>query len=83
MAQAIIQQQPVDGDFDDAVDPETDISGDDSGMETDVDDTVHVGGNGTHAVLVIGLYESQNTCDVEMGKITSLLPVTSRSDVRV
>jgi hypothetical protein len=57
MAQAIIQQQPVDGDFDYAVDPETDISGDDSGMEADVDDTVHVGGNGTHAVLVIGLYE--------------------------
>ena len=54
MAQAIIQQQPVDGDF---VDPESDISGDDSGMETDEDDTVHVGGNGTHAVLVIGLYE--------------------------
>ena len=40
MAQAIIQQQPVDGDFDDAVAPESDISGDDSGMETDVDDTV-------------------------------------------
>jgi hypothetical protein len=57
MAQAIIQQQPVDGDFNDAVDPESDISGDDSGMETDEDDTVHVGGNGTHAVLVIGLYE--------------------------
>ena len=51
MAQAISQQQPVDGDFDDAVDPESDISGDDSGMETDEDDTVHVGGNGTHAVL--------------------------------
>jgi hypothetical protein len=49
MAQAIIQQQPVDGDFDDAVDPESDISGDDSGMETDVDDTVHVGGNGLQA----------------------------------
>ena len=57
MAQAIIQQRPVDSDFDDAVDPESDISGDDSGMETDVDDTVHVEGNGTHAVLVIGLYE--------------------------
>jgi hypothetical protein len=40
MAQAIIQQQPVDGDFDDAVDPESDISGDDSGMETDEDDNV-------------------------------------------
>jgi hypothetical protein len=25
MAQAIIQQQPVDGDFNDAVDPESDI----------------------------------------------------------
>jgi hypothetical protein len=62
MAQAIIQQQPVDGDFDDSVDPESDISGDDNGMETDVDDTV---------------------CDVEMGKITSLLPVTSRNDVRI
>jgi hypothetical protein len=46
MAQAIIQQQPVDGDFDDAVDPESDISRDDSGMETDEDDNVHVGGNG-------------------------------------
>ena len=42
MAQAIIQQRPVDSDFDDAVDPESDISGDDSGMETDVDDTVLV-----------------------------------------
>ena len=40
MAQAIIQQQPVDGDFNDAVDPESDISGDDSGMETDEDDTL-------------------------------------------
>jgi hypothetical protein len=77
MAQAIIQQQPVDGDFDDAVDPESDISGDDSGMETDVDDTVHVGGK-----LLLGPLP-QNTCDVEMGKITSLLPVTSRNDVRV
>jgi hypothetical protein len=38
MAQAIIQQQPVDGDFNDAVDPESDISGDDSGMETDEDE---------------------------------------------
>jgi hypothetical protein len=46
MAQAMIQQQPVDGDFDDAVDPESDISGDDSGMETDEDDNVHVRGNG-------------------------------------
>ena len=46
MAQAIIQQQPVDGDFDYAVDSESDISGDDSGMETDEDDNVHVGGNG-------------------------------------
>lgn len=46
MAQAIIQQQPVDGDYDDSVDPESDISGDDSGMETDEDDNVHVGGNG-------------------------------------
>ena len=46
MAQTIIQQQPVDGDFDDAVDPESDISRDDSGMETDEDDNVHVGGNG-------------------------------------
>jgi hypothetical protein len=27
MTQTIIQQQPVDGDFDDAVDPESDISG--------------------------------------------------------
>ena len=45
MAQAIIQQQPVDGDFDDTVDPEFDISRDDSGMETDEDDNVHVGGN--------------------------------------
>jgi hypothetical protein len=26
MTQAIIQQQPVDGDFNDAVDPESDIS---------------------------------------------------------
>jgi hypothetical protein len=40
MAQAITQQQPVDGDFNDAVDPESDISGDDSGMETNEDDTV-------------------------------------------
>ena len=46
MTQTIIQQQPVDGDFDDAVDPESDISRDDSGMETDEDDNVHVGGNG-------------------------------------
>jgi hypothetical protein len=38
MTQAIIQQQPVDGDFDDAVDPESDISVDDSGMETNEDD---------------------------------------------
>jgi hypothetical protein len=45
MAQAIIQQQQVDGDVDDAVDPESDISRDDSGMETDEDDNVHVGGN--------------------------------------
>jgi hypothetical protein len=58
----------IDGDFDYAVDSESDISGDDSGMETDEDDTVHVGGNGTHVV---------------MGKITLLLPVTSRNDVRV
>ena len=57
MAHAIIKQQQVDGDFDDAVDPESDISGDDSGMKTGVDDTVHVGGNGTHAVLGICLYE--------------------------
>jgi hypothetical protein len=33
-------------DFDYAVDSESDISGDDSGMETDEDDNVHVGGNG-------------------------------------
>lgn len=46
MTQAIIQQQPVDGDFDYAVDSESDISGDESGMETDEDDNVHVGGNG-------------------------------------
>ena len=46
MAQTIIQQQPVDDDFDDAVDPESDISRDDSGMETYEDDNVHVGGNG-------------------------------------
>ena len=46
MTQAIIQQQSVDGDFDYAVDSESDISGDDSGMETDEDDNVHVGGNG-------------------------------------
>jgi hypothetical protein len=37
-----IQQQPVDGNFDYAVDSESDISGDDSGMETDEDDSVHV-----------------------------------------
>jgi hypothetical protein len=34
-----IQQQPVDGNFDYAVDSESDISGDDSGMETDEDGT--------------------------------------------
>jgi hypothetical protein len=38
----IIQQQQVDGDVDDAVDPESDISRDDSGMETDEDDNVDI-----------------------------------------
>jgi hypothetical protein len=56
MAQTIIQQQPVDDDFDDAVDPESDISRDDSGMETYEDDNVHVGGNGTGVALIFGRF---------------------------
>jgi hypothetical protein len=47
----------VDGDFDDAVDPESDISGDDSGMETNEDDNVHVGGNGNDPLVCVPIDE--------------------------
>ena len=46
MAQAIIQQQPVDGDFNDAVDAESDISGDDSRMAGTVNKILNRNGFG-------------------------------------
>ena len=45
------------GHVDDAVDPKSDISGDDSEMETDEDDNVHVGGNGNGPWVCVPIEE--------------------------
>lgn len=52
MAEAMIQPQDDDSDFEDAINPDSDISGDDSGMETDENDALDDGDGGNRAPWV-------------------------------